>query len=514
MRSLAGGGGRPQPGPVDSYLYTDRGIYRPGEAVHLAVLVRDDKAEAVADLPLTLRLIRPDGVEVDRRQLSGGKLGGFAESYSLARDARIGTWRVELKLDPKAPAIGSTEFRVEDFVPPQLKLELSAADKPVRPGEPFPVAATARYYYGAPGAGLAVEAQATIALDEHPYPNEPGFNFGLASEEFAGDRKDLDAAATDDAGQSSMTLELADLPDLTKPLAATIRVSVFEPSGRAVSEALTRPIRTRPLAIGLRSPAGDDAVGEGQPASLEIIALDGDGKRAAAPGLRWELLRENAEYSWYSVNGSWRHKAHVRDQPLETGKLDTAADGTAALSRTLPAGRYRWEVVDGATGAQTSLRFRVGWWVEAALPDVPDKLTATLDKASYQPGETAKLLIKAPFAGEAELAIASDRILRLRSVKLPQEGATVEIPVDAAWGSGVYALVSAYRPQNAAAPGSGPAAQRGPGRAVGVAWLGIDASPRTLSVELAAPDVARPPGPVEVGLKVAGLAGGEEAYVT
>src|SRR5260370_31381756 len=101
-------------------------------------MVRDDKAEATADLPLTLRLLRPDGVEVDRHQLKGGKLGGFAETYSLARDARIGTWRVELKLDPKAPAIGSAEFRVEDFVPPQLKLELSAQDQPIRPGAPFP----------------------------------------------------------------------------------------------------------------------------------------------------------------------------------------------------------------------------------------------------------------------------------------------------------------------------------------------------------------------------------------
>ena len=129
------------------------------------------------------------------------------------------------------------------------------------------------------------------------------------------------------------------------------------------------------------------------------------------------------------------------------------------MSRSLPAGQYRWEVVDGASGAQTSLRFHVGWWVDAALPDVPDKLTATLDKANYQPGDTARLMIKAPFAGEAELAIASDRILALRSVKLPLEGATVEIPVDAAWGSGVYALVTAYRPQNTAAPAPG----RGPG---------------------------------------------------
>ncbi len=510
--------GRKQPGPVDAYLYTERGIYRPGEAVHLTALVRDDKEAAVSGLPLTLRLVRPDGVEVDRRQLAGDKLGAYDETYSLARDARIGTWRVELKLDPKAPAIGSAEFRVEDFVPPQLKVELTAADQPVRPGEPFPVAVAANYYYGAPGAGLAVEAQATVALDEQPFPNEPGFRFGLADEKFDGKTADLDAPATDDAGKSSVELNLADLPDLTKPVAATIRISVFEPSGRAVGAEVTRPIRTRPLAIGLRSPTGDDAIAEGQKANLEIIALDGDGKRAAATGLHWELLRESWQYSWYSVNGTWRHKVEVRDQPLETGTLDIAAANPATLSRTLPAGRYRWEVGDSASGAQSSLRFHVGWYVEAELPDVPDKLSATLDKATYQPGETAKLFIKAPFAGEAELAIASDRILALRPVKLPLEGATVEIPVDAAWGSGVYALVSAYRPQSAApagpSQGVNQTAPRGPGRAVGVAWLGIDASPRTLSVALAAPDVARPRGPVEVGVKVSGLAAGEAAYLT
>src|SRR5204862_4956948 len=278
-------------------------------------------------------------------------------------------------------------------------------------------------------------------------------------------------------------------------------------------ESVTRPIRQRPLTIGLRSPAGDEAVPEGQPASLDVIALDTDGKRIAAKGLHWELLRENWQYSWYSVNGSWRHRVQRRDQPIETGALDIAGDTPAALSRNLPAGRYRWEVSDPASGAQSSLRFHVGWYVEAALPDVPDKLEATLDKPSYQAGETAKLFVKAPFAGEAELAIASDRVLALRSFSLPAGGATIELPVDTAWGTGIYALVSAYRPQAAAAPAPGPAAPRGPRRAVGVAWLGVDASPRTLSVALSAPDVVRPRGPAEIGVKVAGLAANEDPDV-
>src|SRR5437868_606522 len=501
--------GRPQPGPVDAFLYIDRGIYRPGETVELVALVRDDKADAVSGLPVGLRLLRPDGIEVEKRQPTGDRLGAYRQSFALPRDARIGAWRVELRLDPKAPPIGSVEFRVEDFVPPQLKVALAAADGPIHPGEPFPVDVDARYYYGAPGAGLAIEAEAVIALDDNPFPMQPGFRFGLVDEEFTGDRRDIEASPTDQNGKARLSVALNDLPDLTRPLAATIRVGVFEPSGRAVYETVTRPIRQHPVAVGLRSPAGDDAVPEGAEAKLEVIVVDPQGSPVAVKGLRFELLRENWEYRWYSVSGVWRHKSHIRSQPIDAGTIDIPADAPAALARQLPAGRYRWEATDPASGAQSSLRFHVGWWVEAEFPDVPDQLEAALDKPSYQPGETANLFIKAPFAGHAELAIASDRVLSLRALSLPAEGATLDIPVDASWGSGVYALISAYRPSDASGP-----QQRGPGRAVGVAWLAIDANPRTLALALAAPDVGRPRSPVEVPVKVAGLGAGEEAYVT
>src|SRR5271166_1833019 len=505
--------GRPQPGPVDAFLYTDRGIYRPGETVELVALVRDDKADATSGLPVGLRLLRPDGVEVERRQPTGDRLGAYRESFALPRDARFGAWRVELRLDPKAPPIGAAEFRVEDFVPPQLKVELAAADGPIRPGEAFPVDVDARYYYGAPGAGLAIEAEAVLSIDENPFPTHPGFQFGLVGEEFTGDRRDVEAPPTDENGKARLSVTLNELPDLTRPLAAAIRVGVFEPSGRAVYETVSRPIRQHPVAIGLRSPAGDDAVPEGAEAKLEVIAVDPRGSSIAVDGLRFELLRESWEYRWYSVNGTWRHKSHIRSQPIDAGTLNVPADAPASLARQLPAGRYRWEVTDASSGAQSSLRFHVGWWVEAEQPDVPDKLEAALDKASYQPGDTAKLFIKAPFAGQAELAIASDRILSLRALSLPAEGATLDIPVDASWANGVYALVSAYRPSDAPGDAPGPQ-QRGPGRAVGVAWLGIDTSARTLALTLAAPDVVRPRSPVEIPVKVAGLDAGEEAYVT
>ena len=110
------------------------------------------------------------------------------------------------------------------------------------------------------------------------------------------------------------------------------------------------------------------------------------------------------------------------------------------------------------------------------MPDVPDKLEAALDKPSYQPGETAKLFVKAPFAGQAELAIASDRILAMRSIacrRRAPRSRSRSMPAGAAasmrWSAPIgRPLLPAPQP-------------RGPGRAVGVAWLGIDPAPRTLA---------------------------------
>src|SRR5262249_12544807 len=101
------------------------------------------------------------------------------------------------------------------------------------------------------------------------------------------------------------------------------------------------------------------------------------------------------------------------------------------------------------------------------------------------------------------------------SFPLPGGGRTLEIPVDAGWGGGgVYALVTAYRPPVPPTAGGSGTSARGPGRAVGVAWVGVDPAPRTLGVSLSGPDVARPRAPANVPVKVAGLAAGGGAYVT
>src|SRR5258707_12363198 len=111
-----------------------------------------------------------------------------------------------------------------------------------------------------------------------------------------------------------------------------------------------------------------------------------------------------------------------------------------------------------------------------------------------------------PFAGEALIAIATDRLVATYPVQVPAGGTTFEVPIKAEWGAGAYALVTAWRPLSAPA-------DRTPTRAIGAAWLGIDPALRTLGIQIGAPQKGTPRQRIQVPVQVANLQN-EEAFVT
>ncbi len=122
--------GRPVPVGLDAFVYTERGVYRTGETVHITALLRDARGAAALNVPLTLVVERPDGVDYRRALVSDQGLGGRALSVPLVASAATGTWRVRAYTDPKRPAIGETTFMVEDYVPDRVEFDLtSKADR-------------------------------------------------------------------------------------------------------------------------------------------------------------------------------------------------------------------------------------------------------------------------------------------------------------------------------------------------------------------------------------------------
>ncbi len=503
-----GVGGRLAPRGADVFLYADRGVYRPGETVHLGALLRDTSGAAMTGLPLTIRLVRPDEVEARRYALRESGAGGYAVDIPISASARTGSWALQAYLDPKGDPIGGLSILVEDVVPAKIETRLSTTAKSIEPGQPTEVALASKYLYGAPAADLLVKAGVTVEQDSDPFAGSfPGYAFGLEDEKVEPKVEPFDDTSTDDKGQASFDMTPAELPDTVQPLKATLRTEVYEFGGRPVIKTLSLAIRNRARLIGIKPQFSDGAVPSGGEAGFEIIAVDKAGAATAAGGLQYRLIPEDWDYQWFYKDSNWDYKVVTRDKPaVATGKLDLKPDQSGKLSFKVDWGYYRLEVYDPASGAASSSRFYAGWGAAPGTGDTPDRLQVVADKSLYQAGDIAKLLLKPPFAGQVLVAVATDRILKSWIVDAAPEGKAIEVPVDPAWGAGAYVLATAFRPGHDNA--------HGPGRAIGVAWLGIDPAARSLRVSFTLPDHAAPRQGLDVPLKVDGVAKDRQAYVT
>ncbi|CAK0740606.1 alpha-2-macroglobulin [Gammaproteobacteria bacterium] len=500
-----GVGGRTPPGALDAFVYTDRGVYRQGETVHLSVLLRDDQTRSVESFPLTVKVTRPNKTEYQSGLLPAGPSGGFFLPISLSKSAPLGGWHALVFADPKADPIGQVGFQVDDFVPERLSLELTPAAALLELGKPFEVLAKGRFLYGPPAAGLTGTAELSLQADPQPYAKYPKFHFGLAQEEVTQKVETLEFPTTDASGLAHVAVKLPALPDTTQPLRGEFRFTLNEPGGRPTRASVTVPVRTQSYAIGICPKFEGEHIGEGKGAVFEVIALTPEGKTLAKPDLSWELFEERTTYQWFLQSGKYNYRGTTKNFPRKSGMLSIVGESPATLTVDgLEFGRYRLEVVDKKTRVASSFRFSSGWQSDATS-DTPDKLEISTDKAMYSPGETARVRLTPPFAGEVLLTVATDRLFDIRTFSVSESGSTVEIPVDLAWGPGAYVTATVYRP-----PVKG--RERQPVRAIGVSWLGIDPAGRTLSVALNAPEVARPRQKVTIDLRL--TPSGENTFAT
>lgn len=501
--------GRATPGPIDGYFYTERGVYRPGEQVHVTGLLRDASALALHNLPLTVSLLRPDGIEIERRSLSDQGAGSYAYDYDLSASARSGTWTLQAYVDPEAGPVGSVSFQVEDFVPVRIRLGLTSDQDSVRTDGVTTIDVSAQYLYGAAATDLPGEATVLLRPAANPWPQYPGYAFGMVQDSFEPAREPLAFDNTDATGYSRIYLSLADLPDTTIPLEAVVRASVFDVGGRPVNGSITLPVRTSRPAIGIR-PQFDGSVEYESPAGFDVILIDGDGQRIAGSNLHYELVQEQYRYYWW-WRGAWDYEFTVYDIPVDNGELSVSADGAGSLNLPTEWGRYRLDIFDPQTGAASSVRFTSGWWVSEQQGDTPDTLDIAFDKSSYAVGDVARVAIDAPYAGEMLIVIANDGLIDTRNVTVPDGGTVVEFDVTEAWGVGAYALATLYRAGQDIDPDRG---VFGPGRAVGVSWMAVDMASRTLDISMATPEVVRPRETFDLDVAIDGIEPGEQAFMT
>ena len=487
--------GREAAPPIDLFLATDRGAYRAGETIHATALARDGDARAIAGLPLTARLKRPDGVEYARQRITD-TAGGFAFGMPVAANAPRGAWKLEVLADPDAAPLATATVVVEDFLPERIDFALTAPAT-LTLGEAAEIGVDANYLFGAPGAGLVGEGEVILRAAAE-LPGLPGYRFGLADAPFSAQMHPMDGATTDDAGAARLTATLPALPPPGRPLEGVVRVRLAEGSNRPVERSQTVPVAATGAMIGLK-PLFDGVVPERGEARFAAVAVGAEGLAAT-----WRLDRIETRYQWYQLNGEWNWEPMTTRARVAEGSA-TLGGAPVDLAAAVEWGEYELTVMGG--GAATSARFASGWYAAADVTRTPDTLEMSLDKPAYAPGDTARLRVVPRAEGVALVSVLSSRVVSMQAVPLAAGENLIDLPVTDDWGAGVYVTVSALRPMDAAAG-------RLPARALGLAHAAIAPGTRALTATVEAPAEAAPRGPLEMAVKVDGIQPGEQAYVT
>ena len=348
-----------------------------------------------------------------------------------------GTWRAKVHTDPKANPIAQAAFLVEDFVPERLELKLEAAAPALiaagaghhQARRPLPLRAAGRR----PRRRRRDRRQAVQGRRAGlcRLPVRPGGRAGQPRAQAArrparhrrrGQGRHRRAAAR--AAQDQPAAR-----GRRDPEAAGIR----RPHHRAHHHAAGRHAERRASASSRCSPAARSA--RASTARFEAIVLGADGKAVEAKGLKWELLRLDQRWQWYSRDGSWnyepvthdaaRRRRHGRRHGRHAGQ-DRGARRLGPLSPGGQRGRRH--------GLISSVIFNAGYWADEAA-DSPEMLDVALDKPAYQAGETARVKITSRMAGRALIAVLNSGLPATQEVDMPAGGGEIAAPRQRATGS-------------------------------------------------------------------------------
>ncbi len=478
----------------EAFLYTSRGVYRPGETVQLAGIVRGPKQRPADSLPTRIEILAPDGRIMRKLRQQTNKSGACDLKIPISDYALTGNYIAKMKIADRV--VGRTQFQVEEFMPDRMKVTLTTDKSTYKLGEVPNVEVNATNLFGPPAVGRKVQASCQLQavpfiVSEDTLP--PGtdvtkwrsFVFGSHTRQFESQRIELGEAKTDAEGKARYQFTIPSTLKAPSLLNGILTASVSEIGGRAVTASHRVVIHPYSHYVGLRRTTTGE-VKINQPLHFDYVAVDNT--MAVAPGralkltlykVHWNtILRQNSA-------GRYEYVSEPQTTEVKTYAL-TSAETVQTLTLT-PSdyGRYRVSLEDIESTATAEIGFYVSGWRNTPVSmEHPTRLDLTLDKPGYRPGETAKLNIKAPFSGTLLLTVERDRVLSHRTIVMKENTATLSIPVRDNYKPNVYVSGTLTRSTSMDTISSVNKKSLLPARAFGVIPLKIDATRSRLSIEM------------------------------
>jgi uncharacterized protein YfaS (alpha-2-macroglobulin family) len=462
------------PPSLTGYLYTDRPIYRPGETVDFKGVIRadDDANYSLPSVDTVHFAIRDDqGRLVDDRALALSKAGTFDSSFELSPEASTGLYSGQLSLTASsdttyAAPVTSVSFRVAEFRKPEFEVNVTTENENYANGETINATVAADLFFGAPLANAGV----TWRVTSQPYffrpDGYPGYNFGDVESRFLFDfSQDFESqeflraegtGTTDAQGRFPFSLPADISRDATSQV-YTLEATVTDQNGQAVGAFVGVPVHKGDFYIGMRP--RDYVAFAGSATTIDLVWLDPEENPVPSVPVeisvylrRWNTVRD------VDPDGEQRYRSEPEDTLIQTINASTGADGQGAFNFTPPGSGTYYMVARATDSSGNQIKSSAYIWASSAeyaswFIGNDDLIQLVADKETYSPGDTARILVAAPFADSHGL-VTFERG-RVRGYELRDFGTNsdiLEVPITSDHIPNIFVGVTLFKPPTAENP--------------------------------------------------------------
>lgn len=416
--------------PMNAFMFSDRGIYRPGEGAIIGGIVKNKTFTKLSGVPLKIEINDARGRTIYDDAFSVASDGMFDVSFNISDTAAIGEYTATLYLlnnkNKIQNTIGTTTFRVQEFTPDNLKIGATITGATengwISPND-MVANVTLHNLFGTPATNRRVTAHATLRPLDFSFPEyrdytfTPNFMAGTGLSANAANRTrtfsvDLPNAKTDDNGNATFDIKFNNnIPSGTYLM--TLSVNGFEgASGIGVQTTITARVSDAKYLVGYHANSNLNYISRDDARTVKLVALDTNGTRTAVNKLTLKTVRrENLTSLIKDYNDYYKYQTITRDTVVSTNNLNIASNGTEIRLDTSHGGTYFVQITDENDNILAHIEYFVADASNTALnTDTNAEMQIKLNANEYAAGDNIAVSITAPYVGTGLITIERDRV--------------------------------------------------------------------------------------------------------
>jgi len=491
---------------LNAFLFSDRGIYRPGETINVGVIVKKFDLSNVENIPLEVVIRDPRNKEIKVEKFTLSEKGFDEFKYRTEATSDTGNYSVSLHLvrDDKyrGRTIGGTNFKVEEFQPDTLKIQsklIDVVEKGWNTQDKIKSSVSLKNLFGLPAQDRKLTGRVIIKPYHFKFDKFKDYKFTdhyleknkkpLSLDKYLGEKR------TNADGLAEFEIDLQKFRAGTYSL-QLITEGFDQAGGRSVVATNSALISPLDMIIGYKSDGGLGYINADSDRNVNFIAVNKLLKKQESKGLRLKLKNiQQVSTLVKQNNGTYKYQTIEKEEEVSVKDISIGKSGYDYKIDTATAGDFALEIVDDKNRRLSRLVYSVvGFANLAGRIDKRAELSVKLNKNDYYPGDVIEMSIKAPYSGAGLISIETDRVHEFKWFKTSAESTVQTIRLPENLEGGGYVNVAFVRDISSSEIFSSPLSYA-------VAPFSIDKSKRRVNITLATKDIVRPGKPMEINFK-------------